>query len=148
MKNLFNVCFSENTIIASKTTLKKASNPKTEEYKMLMKLMKKHPTFTVNEKVINQKEGKKTYKGLNKDFIKRYISIQENADKLKAEYTKAFEMGQFPLARKWFLNKFKDFKMEKAIEEIENVLLEQIASAAKPATNSENDAIPELDQAA
>ena len=69
MKNLFAVNFAENTIIASKTTLKKAGVPNSPEYKELMKLMKKHPTFAVAEKDINTAEGKKTYKGLDKAFI-------------------------------------------------------------------------------
>ena len=72
MKNLFAVNFAENTIIASKTTLKKASVPNSPEYKELMKLMKKHPTLTVVEKDIKKAEGKQTYEGLNKDFIKQY----------------------------------------------------------------------------
>ena len=52
MKNLFAVNFAENTITASKTTLKKASVPNSPEYKALMKLMKQNPTFTIEEKKI------------------------------------------------------------------------------------------------
>ena len=48
MKNLFVVNFSENTIVASKTTLKKAGIPNSAEYKALMKLTKQHhqPLFS------------------------------------------------------------------------------------------------------
>ena len=74
MKNLFAVNFAENTIIASKTTLKKASIPNSPEYKALMKLMKQNPTFTVAEKDIKEAIGKKTYKGLDKAFVEKYIS--------------------------------------------------------------------------
>ena len=76
MKNLFAVNFAENTITASKTTLKKASVPNSPEYKALMKLMKQNPTFTIEEKKIKEATGKKTYEGLNKAFIEKYISIQ------------------------------------------------------------------------
>ena len=75
MKNLFAVNFAENTIIASKTTLKKASVPNSPEYKALMKLMKQNPTFTVAEKEIKKAEGKNTYEGLNKAFIEKYMHL-------------------------------------------------------------------------
>ena len=75
MKNLFAIDFANNTIVASKTTLKKASIPNSAEYKALMKLMKQNPTFTVAEKEIKKAEGKNTYKGLDKAFVEKYISI-------------------------------------------------------------------------
>ena len=133
MKNLFAVNFAENTIIASKTTLKKAGVPNSPEYKELMKLMKKHPTFAVAEKDINTAEGKKTYKGLDKAFIEKYISIQTNANELNKQYAKAAEMGKFPLVRKWFLNTFKNFDMETAKKEIEQAIFAEIAAAASAA---------------
>lgn len=133
MKNLFKVNFAENTIIASKTTLKKASVPNSPEYKELMKLMKQNPTFAVTEKVIKEATGKKTYKGLNDDFIKQYISIQENAKELNNQYAKATEMGKFPLVRQWFLNTFKGFNMDLAKAEIQKAMLEKIEAAVENA---------------
>ena len=131
MKNLFAINFAENTIVASKTTLKKASIPNSPEYKALMKLMKQNPTLTVAEKEIKKAEGKKTYKGLNEAFIKQYISIQTNAKTLDEQYKKAAEMGKFPLVRKWFLNTFKNFDMETAKKEIEQAIFAEIAAATE-----------------
>lgn len=128
MKNLFVVNFAENTIIATKTTLKKASVPNSPEYKTLMKLMKQNPTFTVAVKEIKKAEGKKDYKGVNNEFIKEYISIKENADELEKQYKKAYEMGKFVMARKWFLNTFKNFDMEDAKKEIAQARLAAIAA--------------------
>ena len=131
MKNLFAIDFANNTIVASKTTLKKASIPNSAEYKALMKLMKQNPTFTVAEKEIKKAEGKNTYKGLDKAFIEKYISIQSNATDLKAQYEQAAKMGKFPLVRKWFLNTFKNFDMETAKAEIEQAIFAEIASVAE-----------------
>ena len=131
MKNLFAIDFANNTIVASKTTLKKASIPNSAEYKALMKLMKQNPTFTVAEKEIKKAEGKNTYEGLNKAFIEKYISIQSNAADLKAQYEQAAKMGKFPLVRKWFLNTFKNFDMETAKAEIEQAIFAEIASATE-----------------
>lgn len=130
MKNLFAIDFAENAIIASKTTLKKASVPNSAEYKALMKLMKQNPTFTVAEKEIKKAEGKNTYKGLDKAFVEKYISIQDNADDLNKQYAKATEMGKFPLVRKWFLNTFKNFNLEEAKKEIEQDALRKISAAS------------------
>ena len=126
MKNLFTINFAEKSIVASKTTLKKASIPNSPEYKALMKLMKQNPTFAIAEKDIKQKEGKITYKGLNTAFVKTYIAIQSNADELMKQYEKASEMGKFPLVRKWFLDTFKNFNMEEAKGEITKANLDAI----------------------
>ena len=135
MKNLFTVNFAENSIVASKTTLKKASIPNSPEYKALMKLMKQNPTFAIVEKEIKKAEGKNTYEGLNKAFIEKYISIQSNAKELNEQCKMASEMGKFPLVRKWFLNTFKNFDMATAKAEIEQAIFFEIASATekKPA---------------
>lgn len=118
MKNLFTVDFANNTIIASKTTLKKAGVPNSAEYKALMNLMKQNPTFQIAEKEIKKAESKKTYGGLTKAFIKEYISIQTSSADLTKQFEKASEMGKFPLVRKWFLNTFENFDMDAAKEEI------------------------------
>ena len=128
MKSLFTVCFEDNTIIATKTTLKKASVPNSPEYKTLMKLMKQNPTFAVVVKEIKKAEGKKDYKGVNNKFIKEYISIKENADELEKQYKKAYEMGKFVMVRKWFLNTFENFDMEEAKEKIAKARLAAIAA--------------------
>lgn len=130
MKNLFAINFAENTIVASKTTLKKASVPNSPEYKALMKLMKQNPTFTIAEKEIKKAEGKNNHKGLDKAFIEKYISIQSNSDDLNKQYAKASEMGKFPLVRKWFLITFKNFNLEEAKKEIEQAALREISAAS------------------
>ena len=85
---------------------------------------------TITEKEIKKAEGKKTYEGLNKAFIEKYISIQSNADDLNKQYAKATEMGKFPLVRKWFLNTFKNFNLEEAKMEIEQDALRKISAAS------------------
>ena len=128
MKNLFAYDFTTNTYYASKTTLKKASNPNSAEYKALMKLMSQTPKAFVAEKYIKPAVGKDTHKGLTKKFIEAFISIQSNADDLRLQYENANKMGKFPLARKWFIDTFKGFNMEMAREEIEKSKIAEIKS--------------------
>ena len=131
MKNLFKVNFAESTIIASKTTLKKASVPNSPEYKELMKLMKQNPSFTVEAKVIKEANGKKTYKGLTNELIKKFISIQPNSNELNKQFEKATEMGKFPLVRQWFLDTFKGFTMEDIKEAIAKATIAEINKAVE-----------------
>lgn len=130
MKSLFAINFAEHTIVATKTTLKKASVPNSSEYKELMNLMKQNPTFAVVEKEIKPAVSKNAYKGLNRSFILRYISIQDNADELNRQYNKASEMGSFPLVRKWFLDTFENFDMTDAKEELTKAALAVITDCS------------------
>lgn len=113
MKNLFAYDFTNNTIVASKTTLKKAGNPTTPEYKALMKMIAGQPTFRVVEKVIKDNGRKNTHNGLTLEVMKTHIEKQENKDILMAEFEEAIKMGKskYPLAKKWFLNQFPNFKI-------------------------------------
>lgn len=126
----FRFDFTSNTIVGSKTAIKKAGNPDSKEYKELMKLREIQPEFQVVEKEVKKSSGKQSYKGLNRDFVEAYISIQPNADTLNKQYKEAKEMGTFPLVRKWFLTTFKEFDMEEAKREIEEAKLLKIKKAA------------------
>lgn len=138
MKNLFTVNFAEATIYATKTTLKKASIPNSAEYKTLMNLMKQNPRFTIAVKKTKERQGRKNYAGLNKNFIAKYISIQSNAKELTAKMDLAFQMGKFPMVRSWFLHEFENFDMDAAKEAIINAATQKRAeSAAKESNNAE-----------
>lgn len=114
MKNLFAYDFTTNTIVASKTTLKKASKPTSPEYKALMKMIAEQPTFKVVEKTINTKRRKTTYKGLTIKMMEDYISTQENADALQTEFERVRQFAkdnkqrEYPLLKQWFVENFKE----------------------------------------
>lgn len=84
MKNLFAYDFTNRTIVATKATLKKASNPTTDEYTALIKMIEGQPTFRVVEKTIKNSGNKKTYKGLTLKMMMDYISDQKNSEELMA----------------------------------------------------------------
>ena len=89
-KNLFAVSFADNTIVASKTTLKKAGKPGTPEYKELMKLIAKHPTFRVVEKEVTTNDRKKTYHGLTIEMMKTHMAVRNT-------------MSRFASAMNWLM---------------------------------------------
>ena len=129
MKNLFTYDFINRTIVASKATLKKASNPGTAEYKALMEMIAGQPTFRVAEKVIEINRSKETYSGLTYELMERFIDSQESAEQTKKvyeavkKYAKTAGRSVYPITKKWFLNKFKDFEMDKALEAIADNLV-------------------------
>ena len=113
-KSIFSISFTDSTIYGSKSALKKASNPNTDEHKALMKILAEHPTFKVVEKEPNA--NKNTYKGMDFKMMRNYINAQPNAKELMDEFDMAVAMfnGKYPLVKKWFLeqygNEFKAFQ--------------------------------------
>ena len=85
MKNLFAYDFTNRTIVATKATLKKASNPTTDEYTALIKMIEGQPTFRVVEKTIKNSGNKKTYKGLTLKMMMDYTSRSEDRAKCVVE---------------------------------------------------------------
>lgn len=126
----FRFDFTENAIVGSKSAIKKAGNPASAEYKELVEMRGIQPTFKIAIKDVKKSSGKRSYKGLNKDFVEAYISIQPDAEVLNKQYMAAKELGTFPLVRKWFLTTFKEFDMDEAKEEIAKAKLSQINDAA------------------
>ena len=134
-KNIFTIDFTNSTISGSKSALRKASNPASEEYKELTAKMAAHPTFKVVEKAANT--SKNTYKDMDYKFMLNYISTQPNADELKAEFETAKAMfgGKYPLMKKWFLDTFKDdadtFKVSEAKKQIATAKVCRVKATVK-----------------
>ena len=137
-KAIFSINFTDNTIYGSKSALKKASNPTTAEHKELMNLLATHPTFKVAEKEPNTK--KTTYKGMGFKMMADYISTQDNAEELMAEFETAKMMfgGKYPLVKKWFLDTFKDeadtFKVSEAKKTIATAKVNRVKATVKKAS--------------
>ena len=106
MKNLFAVNFAENAIVGSQSAVKKAGRVGSKEYKMLMELLEKHPTFKVVAKEPN--DNKNTYDGLTYDVMEAHINGLANSEEMMAEYEAVKKMagGKYPLVKKWFIDTF------------------------------------------
>ena len=106
MKNVFVVVFEKKEIVGSQSAVKKAGRVGSKEYKMLMELLEKHPTFKVVAKEPNEK--KNTYDGLTYAVMEEYIKGLENSDEMMAEYesVKKVANNKYPLVKKWFIDTF------------------------------------------
>lgn len=126
----FTVDFVRKQINGTKTSLSKAKNYGSDEYKELCELMEAHPRFRVVTKVTKENNSKQTYKNLNFKFIEKYISIQPDAEKIMREYkavkdsAESLSRSVYPRVKRWFIERFstedKPFDVEKATKEIEN----------------------------
>ena len=131
MKNLFSLNHVDKTIVASKTTLRKAGIFGSAEYKELMHLLNENSGYAVAEKVIKKSTGKKTYRGLTAALIRDYLSIQPNCEEMNTLFNQAWERGGFSLGRKWFLESYKDFNVESAKQEIQEAKLVDIRTTVE-----------------
>ncbi len=101
----------EKTIEVSETFYKKATNPKTAEYRDLRAAMIENPTFDV----VLKKSDKKTYNGLDFDRMKEYIETQPNSEANLKELERVMEIAEakgakYPLTKQWFLKTFPEYK--------------------------------------
>lgn len=131
MTTHFTYNFVEKTIIGSKSSINKANKGMNPEYNELTAMLSAHPDFTVKEKTIEKKEGKKTYSNLTFKRMKDYISLQTNSKAKLIEFeaimTVASVKGaKYPLTKKWFLATYTEYKENNVTEnEAENVQTEK-----------------------
>ena len=147
----FTIDFINKKIIGTKASFDKASKGFGPAYEELSEKISKHPDFTleVKEPKKHTTKAKRTYNGMDFDFMEAYIETRENAEQLMTEYksvrAKAKEWGMsiYPFTKKWFLDKFdpngEGFDMEKAKEKISNYRMEKAIQSATHTEKQEED---------
>ena len=138
----FTIDFINKSIIGTKSSFNKAGKGFGAEYEELAAKMAAHPDFKLVEKEQKHKstKAKRTYDGLDFDFMEAYIEIQPASEKLKNEYESVKQMAvkcgssKYPMTKKWFLGKFgtedQPFDMEQARKEIADYRIQQAELAA------------------
>ena len=138
----FTINFFDKQIIGTKSSFNKAGKGFGAEYEELAAKMAAHPDFklVVKEQKHKSTKAKRTYDGLDFDFMEAYIEMQTDAQKLKNEYESVKQMAvncgssKYPLTKKWFLGKFgtedQPFDMEQARKDITDYRIQQAELAA------------------
>ena len=151
-KNFFTVNFFDNTISGTKASFNKASKGNGPAYEELTNLIARHPGFelVVKEPKKHTTKAKRTYNGMDFDFMEAYIETRVNAKQLMEEYeavkkeAEDSKISVYPLTKKWFLGEFdpdkQGFDMEKAKKEISDYLIAKavISATPAPAVDDEN----------
>ena len=123
-RSLFVFDHVNKTIVASKSSLKKAGRPNTPEADLLASMMNQHPDYAVVEKEIKTNASKNAYDGLTMELMKSYIEIQSNAKEMLETYNRVVEMAtkqkkKYPLTKSWFTGVYKNFNVKSAQEAID-----------------------------
>lgn len=106
------VRFETCSLVVSRSFLKKASVPFSEEYEMLSRLTKQHPDFTIEVKAAapRKQQYMPTY-----DEMMTHISYQEDAKTLMDEFKVVRAMActhqnAYMHVRRWFLTRFPEME--------------------------------------
>ena len=124
----FTIDFVNKNIVGTKASVAKAGKGFGAEYNELTAKMAAHPDFTPVIKAQKPAKSKRTYDGMDFAFMENYIATLDNAVEMQAEYAAVKKMAKdcgtktYPLAKKWFLEKFGTkevpFNMEQANKRI------------------------------
>lgn len=147
----FTINFIANEITGTKASFDKASKGFGPVYEELAEKVAKHPNFklVVKEQKKHTTKAKRTYNGMDFDFVKAYIETRVNAERIMSEYEAVKKMAEdsgisvYPFTKKWFLGEFdpdkQGFDMEKAKKEIADYRMAKAVLSATPASDEKND---------
>lgn len=143
----FTVDFINKKIIGTKASFDKASKGFGPIYEELADKVAKHPDFAlvVKEQKKHTTKAKRTYNGMDFDFMEAYIETRKNASQLMAEYkaikkeAEDSKISIYPFTKKWFLGEFdsdgKGFDMDEAKKEITTYRMAKAVLGVSAATN-------------
>ena len=130
-RNLFVYDHVNKTIIGTRSALKKAGIPGSDESKAFASMIRDYPHYEVMEKDVKKNPSKNSHKGLTMSLVKAYLEIQENADEVKEKLKRIENMAKeqklkaFPLVKRWFIGMFENFDVETAQKEIADYWIEK-----------------------
>ena len=146
-KGFFSVDFFNSKIIGTKASFNKASKGNGPAYEELTNLMARHPNFKldIKEPKKHTTKAKRTYNGMDFDFMEAYIETRVNANQIMTEYEAVKQMAKdsgisvYPFTKNWFLGEFapdgEAFDMDKAKKEIAEFRMAKAVLSATPAAN-------------
>ena len=137
--NRFVLNFFDKTITGTTASFNKASKGSGPIYEELAAKMAAHPDFKLVKKEPKSNKERQVYKGMDIDFMRDYITVKNDAAFAeKFEKVLAFaensNKSKYPLAKKFFLKQYDDFKFDEAkvlVEEyrVNNTLNSKIGRA-------------------
>ena len=111
----YEINYVEGKIIVTKSFLKEAGVIGSTAYTELAQVRKDYPEFTIEQRQISKKQGKKTYGSLTYKVMKEFIEVQEeeNAETVLAEFERIQQLskahnGQYAFVKSWFLKRYSE----------------------------------------
>lgn len=115
MKNTYKVDFVNNTLTMTKAFEDAASNPTSQEYKLLQKIRADFPGLTIIRKTRRAPKKARPTKNLTYKHMEQYMSVFQNADKLLAQFEVVKECSKqqpspYKFVRDWFEAQFPKYR--------------------------------------
>lgn len=167
MKNYCRLDHSKKQIIMDRTFAKNSENTRSEEYSHLQQVRHDYPNYTIIRRTIKKNNNKKTYKGLNYDYMRNYIlkcdaPVRERYAIL-AEFEELLLISKcqskslrYPVIKHWFFEKFPEIEKfgielkepvkdeeEEAQDEIVDEEQDEVLDEAESAAEETPDEMPE-----
>lgn len=118
MKPIIRVNHEERKIELNKEYFRRIQNPRSEEYETLQMVRKDYPRYEVCLYTIKRNPNKKTYKGLNYEYMETYILTHEPKETKTVVLDEFYNMRQiaechkasygYAVIKKWFLKKYPE----------------------------------------
>lgn len=118
MYGFLKIDHKERKLIMSREFAKYANNTMSEEYAHLQAVRRDYPLYTVVLRTIKTNSNKKTYNGLNYEFMENYIlthGTQEERLRTLREYNEMRLIAEchskkfrYPTIKSWFLEKYPE----------------------------------------
>ena len=160
MKPIIRVNHEERKIELNKEYFRRIQNPRSEEYETLQMVRKDYPRYEVCLYTIKKNPNKKTYKGLNYEYMETYILTHEPKETKAVVLDEFYNMRHiaechkasygYAVIKKWFLAKYPEiaeFGMEKK-EDPKEEKVDETKEAAVEVKEAEEPMIAEMDAAA
>lgn len=160
MKPIIRVNHEERKIELNKEYFRRIQNPRSEEYETLQMVRKDYPRYEVCLYTIKRNPNKKTYKGLNYEYMETYILTHEPKEAKAVVLDEFYNMRHiaechkasygYAVIKKWFLAKYPEiaeFGMEKK-EDPKEEKVDETKEAAVEVKETEEPMSAEMDAAA
>ena len=115
MKNTYKIAFVNNTLTMTKAFEDAASNPTSQEYKLLQQIRADFPGLTIIRKTRRAPKKARPTKNLTYKHMEQYMSVFQNADKLLAQFEVVKECSKqqpspYKFVRDWFEAQFPKYR--------------------------------------
>ena len=115
MKNTYKVDFVNNTLTMTKAFEDAASNPTSQEYKLLQQIRADFPGLTIIRKTRRAPKKARPTKNLTYKHMEQYMNVFQNADKLLAQFEVVKECSKqqpspYKFVKDWFEDQFPKYK--------------------------------------
>ena len=128
MTNKLTINHANRTIVMDRIFAKYASDTASEEYARLQRVRQDYPTYEVVQKHIRTNAAKKTYKGLNYEYMEDYILTHGPKEQRLANYKEYSNMREiaachgnafrYPVIKSWFLTRYPEVASFGTVEEV------------------------------